>query len=315
MKIVTYNIQFGLGKDNRFDLQRIASEVDGADIIALQEVERYWQRSGDIDQPAQLAQLLSKYYWAYGPYFDVDASKAEDDGSITNVRRQFGNMILSKTPIISTRLFPLPKSALRHRHNMVVGVFEGVVQFPNDAALRIYNAHLGARSQHDRVVQIHAIRKIIQSAPAEGGTWTGPDTKSLSRAPGHKLWEENSIPPPMPESFVLLGDFNLETRDPEYDHLVGPIDGNLGRISSTDDFIDTWIAAGHEENEGVTYIDTSASGKPRGMRIDYAFVDESMQKQVIGARIDEQAQGSDHQPYWIDLDYASSDSSISRAKT
>jgi len=104
MKIVTYNIQFGLGKDNRFDLQRIANEVDGADIIALQEVERYWQRSGNIDQPAQLAQLLNKYYWAYGPYFDVDASKAEDDGSITNVRRQFGNMILSKTPIISSRL-------------------------------------------------------------------------------------------------------------------------------------------------------------------------------------------------------------------
>jgi len=304
MKIVTYNIQFGLGKDNRFDLQRVANEVEGADIIALQEVERYWQRSGNTDQPAQLAQLLNKYYWAYGPYFDVDASKAEDDGSITNVRRQFGNMILSKTPIISTRLFPLPKTALRHRHNMVVGVFEGVVQLPNDAALRIYNAHLGARSQHDRVVQIHAIRKIIRNAPAEGGTWTGPDAKSLSRAPGDKLWEENSVPPPMPKSFVLLGDFNLETRDPEYDHLVGPIDGNLGRISSREEYIDTWVAAGYEEDEGVTYIDTSASGETRGMRIDYAFVDESMQKQVIGARIDKQAQGSDHQPYWIDLDCA-----------
>ena len=32
MKIVTYNIQFGLGKDGRFDLERIASEVDGADV-------------------------------------------------------------------------------------------------------------------------------------------------------------------------------------------------------------------------------------------------------------------------------------------
>jgi endonuclease/exonuclease/phosphatase family metal-dependent hydrolase len=40
MKIVTYNIQFGLGKDARFDLQRVADEVSDADIIALQEVER-----------------------------------------------------------------------------------------------------------------------------------------------------------------------------------------------------------------------------------------------------------------------------------
>ncbi len=61
MKIVTYNIQFGLGKDGRFDLERIAGEVDGADIIALQEVERYWQRSGNVDQPARLGQILDRY--------------------------------------------------------------------------------------------------------------------------------------------------------------------------------------------------------------------------------------------------------------
>ncbi len=56
MKIVTYNIKFGLGKDGRFDLERIASEVDGADIIALQEVERHWQRSGNDDQPTSSGQ-------------------------------------------------------------------------------------------------------------------------------------------------------------------------------------------------------------------------------------------------------------------
>ena len=307
MKIVTYNIQFGLGKDECFDLERVASEVDGADVIALQEVERYWQRSGNVDQPAQLAQILDKYYWAYGPYFDVDASTSEPDGRIKNVRRQFGNMILSKTPILSTRLFPLPKSALRHRHNMVVGVFEGVIKLQNDGALRIYNAHLGARSQHDRVAQINSIRKTIRSAPAQGGAWTGPHAQSMWEAHGHKLWEEDSTPPPMPESFVLLGDFNLEYKDPEYDHLVGPIDGDLGRISSREEFIDTWVASGHEENEGTTFLDATSSGETRGMRIDYAFVDESMKKQVLGARIDEQAQGSDHQPYWIDLDYAPND--------
>jgi endonuclease/exonuclease/phosphatase family metal-dependent hydrolase len=307
MKIVTYNIQFGLGKDECFDLERVASEVNGADVIALQEVERYWQRSGNVDQPAQLAQILDKYYWAYGPYFDVDASTSEPDGRIKNVRRQFGNMILSKTPILSTRLFPLPKSALRHRHNMVVGVFEGVIKLQNDGALRIYNAHLGARSQHDRVAQINSIRKTIRSAPAQGGAWTGPHAQSMWEAHGHKLWEEDSTPPPMPESFVLLGDFNLEYKDPEYDHLVGPIDGDLGRISSSEEFVDTWVASGHEENEGTTFLDATSSGETRGMRIDYAFVDESMKKQVLGARIDEQAQGSDHQPYWIDLDYEPND--------
>ena len=295
LKIVTYNIQFGLGKDGRFDLERIAGEVDGADIIALQEVERYWQRSGNVDQPARLGQILDRYHWVYGPSFDVDASTPRPDGGIENVRRQFGNMILSKTPILSTRLFPLPKSALRHCHNMVVGVLEGVVELPHDGALRIYNAHLGARSQHDRVMQIITIRGTIRRAPAEGSAWTGHHVQPL--------WEEDAAPPPMPEAFVLLGDFNLEAKDPEYDHLVGLLEGSHGRTASKDKFIDTWVALGHDENDGVTYSADPSSGDGEGMRIDYAFVDGSMRERVLGARIDAAAQGSDHQPYWIDLDY------------
>ena len=304
MKIVTYNIQFGLGKGGAFDLERIASEVDGADIIALQEVERNWQRSGGVDQPAVLADILDKYYWVYGPYFDVDASTSLPDGTINNVRRQFGNMILSKTPILSTRLFPLPKSALRQRHNMVVGVFEGVVKLQQDGALRIYNTHLGARSQHDRVSQILSIRDTIRRAPAEGGAWTGNLANSLWKNHAHTLWEEDATPPPMPKSFVLLGDFNLEAKDPEYDYLVGPMDGDLGRLSSPQEFVDTWVATGHDENDGVTYSTDTVNSATKGMRIDYAFVDESMKRRILGARIDDTAIGSDHQPYWIDLDYA-----------
>ena len=307
MKIVTYNIQFGLGKDGRFDLERVASEVDGADVIALQEVERYWKRSGNVDQVVQLGQILSRYYWAYGPYFDVDASIPQPDGSIENVRRQFGNMILSKTPILSTRLFPLPKSALRQRHNMVVGVFEGVVKLQQDGALRIYNAHLGARSQHDRVAQILSIRDTIRRAPAEGGAWTGDLAHTLWENHAHTLWEEDATPPPMPESFVLLGDFNLEAKDPEYDYLVGPRDGDLGRLSSKEEFIDTWVAAGNDEGDGATYVTDHSSSDAQDMRIDYAFVDQTMETRVLGARIDETAQGSDHQPYWVDLDYAPHD--------
>ena len=304
MKIVTYNIQFGLGKDGHFDLERVAAEVDGADIIALQEVERYWKRSGNVDQPARVGKILDRYYWAYGPYFDVDASRPRPDGRIENGRRQFGNMILSKTPILSTRLFPLPKSALRQRHNMVVGVFAGVVKLQRDGALRIYNAHLGARSQHDRVAQIISIRDTIRRAPAEGGAWIGVLAHSLWEHHAHTLWEEDAAPPPMPESFVLLGDFNLESKDPEYDYLVGPNDGDLGRLSSKEEFIDTWVAAGNNENEGVTFPAAPNTNSSQSMRIDYAFVDQSMEKRVLGAWIDEAAQGSDHQPYWLDLDYA-----------
>jgi len=293
MKIVSYNIQFGLGKDSTFDLERIANEIDGADIIALQEVERYWLRSGNIDQPEVLAKILKNYYWAYGPYFDFDASQARQDGSIKNIRRQFGNMILSKTPIISTRLFPLPKTTQDQRHNMVVGVFEGVIKLANGGALRIYNAHLSARSKRDRIKQINLIKNIIKAAPAQGGTWTGHGADDL--------WAQDGAPPPMPKEFMLLGDFNLEHKDPEYKHIVrGP--DNKGKNNLIEQgFYDTWVISGHQVDEGITFSYDPQSSEKSGMRVDYAFVDNLLKNHVKTARIDEDAQGSDHQPYWIEL--------------
>ena len=63
MKLVTYNIRFGLGIDQRTDLGRIAETVRDADIVALQEVERFWKRSGMTDQPESLGNLLQDFYW------------------------------------------------------------------------------------------------------------------------------------------------------------------------------------------------------------------------------------------------------------
>jgi endonuclease/exonuclease/phosphatase family metal-dependent hydrolase len=55
MKLVTYNIRFGLGLDQQIDLGGIAGAVQDAGIIALQEVERFWKRSGMVDQPEHSA--------------------------------------------------------------------------------------------------------------------------------------------------------------------------------------------------------------------------------------------------------------------
>ena len=62
MKLVTYNTQYGVGRDGRFDLERIAEEVEGADIIALQEVTRNFARNGGVDMIDGLAALLPDYF-------------------------------------------------------------------------------------------------------------------------------------------------------------------------------------------------------------------------------------------------------------
>ena len=105
MLIVTYNIQWGMGRDRRIDLSRIAETVAAADVIALQEVERHWRAQDFPDQAARLAELLPGFDWVYGAAVDLRGG--------TGLRRQIGNMILSRAPIESTRTLPLPSFSSR----------------------------------------------------------------------------------------------------------------------------------------------------------------------------------------------------------
>lgn len=183
------------------------------------------------------------------------------------------------------KLFTLPKSPANDQHNMTVGMTEAVIDLGNGRAIRVYNAHLSAKSADDRIRQIHTIRRIIKHAPTEGGAWTG-----VGLAPH---WSEDAIPPPMPDDFILLGDFNLSPNDPEYPHLT--------RADADEcDLIDCWTLTGHGRDEGATF-----PANPQGhQRIDFAFVGPEMKHQIVAAQIDDEATGSDHQPYWINLIHA-----------
>ncbi|TGR63713.1 EEP domain-containing protein, partial [Mesorhizobium sp. M2D.F.Ca.ET.223.01.1.1] len=72
MKIVTYNIQYGIGLDGRYDVGRIADAVRGADVIALQEVTRNNPRNGGRDMVAEICGALPDYFAAYGSNFEVN---------------------------------------------------------------------------------------------------------------------------------------------------------------------------------------------------------------------------------------------------
>jgi exonuclease III len=66
-----------------------------------------------------------------------------------------------------------------------------------------------------------------------------------------------------------------------------------------DGLIDSWVAAGHREDEGYTCHSGSVAD---GERIDYCFVSSELSKHLSNAWIDEDSIGSDHQAIWIDMD-------------
>jgi endonuclease/exonuclease/phosphatase family metal-dependent hydrolase len=291
MRLVTYNTQFSRGRDGQIDLDRMVAAVQGADVIALQEIERHWQRSGEADQPAEIAARLPKHHWVYGPYFDVDASRVAADGSVANRRRQFGVMTLSRWPILSSRLHILPKFATGLVFNMVAGFLETVIAAPG-GPLRLYNLHLTDVTPDERLAQIARLFHVLWSAPQEGGAWTGSDAD----------WQTDNSPP-MPAEAILMGDFNLKPGSVEYETLVGPKDPDFGygRVDVSHRLIDAWVATGHAEGDGVTFPAAPERGYGEGYRIDYAFVTLGLAARLKACWIDNDAAGSDHQPVWIEL--------------
>ena len=305
MNIVTYNIRFGLGLDRRIDLARVADTVRDADIICLQEVERFWKRSGVIDQPEILGRHLKGFYWVYFPAFDVDASERENDGAVVNRRRQFGPMVLSRWPLRASRHILFPKLGTVNYFNMDTGGIECVVDTPS-GPLRVYSVHLSAISTRERLMQIDRLLECHRNAQTNGGAWTGDGLLSDAVEAKHLVdqnWSNGEAPPPMPQLTVMMGDFNSEPESPEYTRLVGEIDPCNGRVGHLDGFVDSWTAAKHQSGDPITWWPDPPDQSPgHGLRLDYCFLSPHLAHQVRRASVDSSAQGSDHRPYWVELD-------------
>jgi endonuclease/exonuclease/phosphatase family metal-dependent hydrolase len=288
VKLVSYNIQYGRGRDGVFDLERIAAAIAGADLIALQEVERFWQRSGLRDQPEEIAEILGEYHWSYGPGIDVDAGARDAAGKLRNRRRQFGNMLLCRQPILSSRNHLLPKYASLGPMSIQRSALEGVIE-TGRGLLRVYSVHLTHLSAETRMPQVERLLDIHERAPVEGGALCGGGLKDE--------WTQDGMPPALPREAIFMGDFNMEPDSDEYARITGPVSPYGGRITNPHGFVDAWVAAGNAETDGVT-----ADIDGRDVRLDYCFVSAGLSGAISDARIDAQAAGSDHQPVWVDID-------------
>ena len=285
MRIATYNIQYGLGSDGNYDLARIASEVADADIIGLQEVDRFWKRSGMVDSPAVLADHLPQHHFVYGANLDMNADLIGAE-RINHRRKQFGTMILSRYPILSSRNFPLPKWGDRTHHSIQQGILEAVIDAPT-GPLRAYSVHLSHLSPSTRLPQIEAMKAILSRAPEEGGAWCGGHPEPESG------WIEEEEPP-MPDDVVVMGDFNFRPDSAEYEAVVGTFAPPFGRLTNRRGLVDSWVAAGHDEMSGTTH-------PAQPTRIDYIFVSAGLAPAVVSSEINDRALGSDHFPVFLDI--------------
>lgn len=286
MRLVAYNIQYGTGKDGRVDIDRIVSEVAEADVIAMQEVDRYWARSEMVDQVAAITERLPAHHWVYGPGVDLDASIKNSDGTLVNRRRQFGNLLLSRHPILASKNRLLPKMRFHTQLSLQRTMLDGVIDCPG-GLVRVASIHFAHAAEPERLAQVAALRAFQREAGRDGGVLSGR----------HANWPEGEASPPWPPHSILLGDFNMSPDETAYTAMVGPDDPKYGRITEYDGYLDAWILQGGAPDGGHTKYEPTGN-----RRIDYAFVSPDLAEAVRSVHVDEDAQGSDHQPLWLDID-------------
>ncbi|WP_027487110.1 endonuclease/exonuclease/phosphatase family protein [Allorhizobium undicola] len=285
MRFVSYNIQYGFGLDGNYDPERIARSLTGADIIALQEVTRGWPLNNGADLPEIFAGYFPDYHWVYGPACDLHGSSELIGGRRIDRRCQFGNMVLSRWPILSNRLLLLPRTRTFEKLNMQRGATEALIDAPG-GPLRVYSVHLDHVSPDERIAQIHALIARAIGFSREGGAMSGGDQFHLPR-------------PPLTEDFLLMGDFNMEPESPEYCQMAGTLDRYYGRTVRADVPTDALAHIGRITPDSHSWINVSRP--QQRMLLDYCFVSGSLVHRLKDGWIDYDAQGSDHLPVWVEF--------------
>ena len=270
IKVVTYNIQYGIGLDGAYNLERIVDAVKDADIIAFQEVTRGFMKNGSRDMVAEIEALLPDRFTVAHMPADVDFGSRIEDGKAVQTRFQFGNMVVSRWPILSSRGHLLPRSMRTSTLNLQRGALEALIETPT-GAIRFYSVHLDHIDPDERINQILALKDIAFSVPHTGTAVTG-------------LREFGFEELPQSEDFILLGDFNLEPDLAEYRDMLAE-NGNLVDASATD--------------SGWSWTDPEK--KEPNKRLDYGFATPALAERVGHVVVDQTTEGSDHMPVWMHI--------------
>ncbi len=282
--ILTWNIQCGLGVDGQVDLNRISEIIKNfgdADIICLQEVARFEPELDNgvgADQFSELAALFPDHHPVYGPALDRWYNG-------DNQRRQFGNMVLSRLPIIQVfnHLLPQPTPPTPCKH-MQRQALEVVVNL-SDGPLRITTTHLEYHCEEQRLAQAEHLREI-QSEVSSNSSYnlTAPDFGLYSAVA-------------RPERGIICGDFNALVDDDVYRLLTAGSKSNESSGYKPSVYKDAWRIKHEQRPHAPTCGIYDPEQWPEGPHCrDFIFLTRELSPLVKDVQVQEETNASDHQP-------------------
>ena len=276
--VLSWNIQAGLGVDGRVDLRRIGDVIAAladADVICLQEVECPDGAAPDADQFTAVPDLFPRHTAIDGPCVQRGAGRGE---------YRFGNMLLSRLPVLSVFRHHLPWPAAPGVKHMPRQATEVTVETPA-GPLRVVTTHLEYHSQAHRRAQVARLRELHAEAAAQ------------ERHPAEAHAEGPYAGPVRPAASVICGDFNMGVDSDEYAALLEPFgDGAPGLA---DAWSGLYPGRPHDPTCGVfDRVQWPAGPHCR----DFFFVSEDLRPRLVSLSVDLKTDASDHQPLALTLD-------------
>jgi endonuclease/exonuclease/phosphatase family metal-dependent hydrolase len=280
--VITWNTQWCRGCDGVVDPARIirhARAMADFDVLCLQEVARNYPGlagSAGEDQFELLRDAL--------PGFSAVKGIATDVRSATGERRQFGNLLLTRLPVLQAFRHLLPWPADPAVPSMQRSAVEAVLQTPF-GPLRVTTTHLEYYSLTQRSAQVEALRALQREAASHA---LDPVSRETEGSPFQRQ--------PRPASAILTADFNFRSDDPLYERLQAPLGNGLPA------YADAWRVRHpgrpHEPTLGV--FDKGQWPDP-AFACDFIFVTEDLAPRVRSVEVNLQTDASDHQPVMLEL--------------
>ncbi len=281
MNLISWNIQSCRGCDGRVDAKRIAGvcrDMADFDVLCFQEVARNYADlpgSPGEDQFALLAGLL--------PGFTALEGKAVDAFAADGTRRQFGNLILARYPVLQVFAHLLPWPADSAVPSMQRVALEAVLAAPF-GPVRVTTTHLEYYSEMQRRQQVNRLRELHAEAAAHRG-----DGKHAQKegGPFETL--------PRPASAILTADFNFRADDPLHARITAPYS------DATPAYRDAWAVRHGEKPHDHTLGVHDRAQWPEAFACDFIFLTEDIAGRVEDVVVNRETDASDHQPVLLRL--------------
>lgn len=273
LTLLSWNIQSCRGCDGTVQPQRIIKYIrqlpEQPDVICLQEVARFFPEYCNPEQPDQLACFAAAF-----PGYHISWGAALSwPGENRDQRREFGNLTLSRLPLLDQRLHSLPVAALPSNTAWQTPRIAVETRLHTDTIpVAILNTHLAFHCPDERLQQLLRLNQIR-------------DQHQVLRAQPPQSASGIYQQPVQPALTLLCGDMNCADQSDHYGMMLeaGWVDAAL-------------YSATAEPTCGVF----DHAQWPEGPhRRDFIFLSEAYSASVS---VDQHCDASDHQPVLLSLE-------------